>query len=113
MDSGKSYQALHSLVTWVLIEARQDHGEMQNRKCHIRCFPVISLRFLILLWDITFKPSVLEKMKLGNLRLYATVQNPFIFCAKDVVDPEQLNVSINTSDAMTRNVIFGINLSFK
>ena len=53
------------------------------------------------------------KMKLGNLRLYATVQNPFIFCAKDVVDPEQLNVSINTSDAMTRNVIFGINLSFK
>ena len=61
----------------------------------------------------TFKPSVLEKMKLGNLRLYATVQNPFIFCAKDVVDPEQLNVSINTSDAMTRNVIFGINLSFK
>ena len=41
------------------------------------------------------------------------VQNPFIFCAKDVVDPEQLNVSINTSDAMTRNVIFGINLSFK
>ncbi len=35
------------------------------------------------------------------------------FCAKDVVDPEQLNVSINTSDAMTRNVIFGINLSFK
>ena len=61
----------------------------------------------------TFKPSVLEKMKLGNLRLYATVQNPFILCAKDVVDPEQLNVSINTSDAMTRNVIFGINLSFK
>ena len=59
----------------------------------------------------TFKPSVLEKMKLGNLRLYATVQNPFIFCSKVVVDPEQLNVSINTSDAMTRNVIFGINFT--
>lgn len=52
---------LHSLVTWVLIEARQDHGEMQNRKCHIRCFPVISLRFLILLWDILLNHRFLRK----------------------------------------------------
>ena len=54
-----------------------------------------------------------EQSKFWMFRAVATVQNPFIFCAKDVVDPEQLNVSINTSDAMTRNVIFGINLSFK
>ena len=104
---------LHSLVIWVLIEVKQDHGGMRNQRCRIQCSLVNFLKISYITLGYTFKPSVLEKMKLGNLRLYATVQNPFILCAKDVVDPEQLNVSINTSDAMTRNVIFGINLSFK
>ena len=35
--------------------------EMQNRKCHIRCFPAISLRFLILLWDILLNHRFLRK----------------------------------------------------
>ena len=104
---------LRSLATWVLIGVKQDHGEMRSQRCRIRCSLVIFLKSHILLWGILSNRQFLKKMKLGNLRLYATVQNPFIFCAKDVVDPEQLNVSINTSDAMTRNVIFGINLSFK
>lgn len=60
----------------------------------------------------TFRQSLLKRINIGSLRLYATVQNPFIWCADDVVDPEQLSVSINTSDVMTRNVIFGLNLSF-
>ena len=42
--------------------------------------------------------SVLQLMKQGLL-------------SKEIAN--SLNVSINTSDAMTRNVIFGINLSFK
>lgn len=60
----------------------------------------------------TFRQTLLKKININSLRLYATVQNPFIWCADDVVDPEQLSVSINTSDVMTRNVIFGLNLSF-
>lgn len=60
----------------------------------------------------TFRQTLLKKINISSLRLYATVQNPFIWCADDVVDPEQLSVSINTSDVMTRNVIFGLNLSF-
>ena len=60
----------------------------------------------------TFKPELLRKINLSKLRLYCTVQNPFLWCADNVVDPEQLSTSINTSDVITRNVIFGLNLSF-
>ena len=60
----------------------------------------------------TFKPELLRKINLSKLRVYCTVQNPFLWCADDVVDPEQLSTSINTSDVITRNVIFGLNLSF-
>ena len=60
----------------------------------------------------TFKPELLRKINLSKLRLYCTVQNPFLWCADDVIDPEQLSTSINTSDVITRNVIFGLNLSF-
>ncbi len=61
----------------------------------------------------TFKQSRIDKIGLSKLRFYATVQNPFIFTAKDVVDPEQLSTSIGGTDCITRNVIFGINVSFK
>lgn len=60
----------------------------------------------------TFNNSWIKKMNLSNLRLYATIQNPFLWCADDVVDPEQISTSINTSDCITRNVLFGLNLSF-
>lgn len=60
----------------------------------------------------TFKLELLRKINLSKLRVYCTVQNPFLWCADDVVDPEQLSTSINTSDVITRNVIFGLNLSF-
>jgi TonB-linked SusC/RagA family outer membrane protein len=53
-----------------------------------------------------------RRMGVGNLRLYATVQNPFIWTGRDVVDPEQLSTGINTTDYITNNFIFGLNVTF-
>lgn len=60
----------------------------------------------------TFGKTVLRKLHMQNLRAYVTVQNPWILCDKFVFDPEQLNTSINTTDFMTCNVLFGINVGF-
>ena len=60
----------------------------------------------------TFGKTVLQKLHMQNLRAYVTVQNPWILCDKFVFDPEQLNTSINTTDFMTCNVLFGINVGF-
>ncbi len=60
----------------------------------------------------TFNKSLLRKAKMSNLRLYATVQNPFIFCDKYVFDPEQLTASIAGTDFMTCNILFGLNIGF-
>jgi len=60
----------------------------------------------------TFSKGLLSKTFLSNLRVYATVQNPFIFCDKYVVDPEQLSSSISNTDVITRNVMFGLDVSF-
>lgn len=56
--------------------------------------------------------KILSKANISKLRVYATVQNPFIWDDKYVFDPEQTNTSINSTDFMTRNWLFGINLSF-
>ncbi|WP_321332405.1 TonB-dependent receptor [uncultured Bacteroides sp.] len=71
------------------------------------------LKISYITFGYTLRRSLLDRMNLGNLRLYATVQNPFIFCADNVYDPEQISTSINSTDAMTCNIIFGVNLSFK
>lgn len=60
----------------------------------------------------TFDKSLIAKSFLTNLRVYCTVQNPFIICADYVVDPEQLTSSISNTDVRTRNVLFGVNVSF-
>ena len=54
----------------------------------------------------------LEKIRTKRLRVYATVQNPFVVCDKYVFDPEQLTASIAGTDFMTCNVIFGVNIGF-
>ena len=54
----------------------------------------------------------LEKIRMKRLRVYATVQNPFVVCDKYVFDPEQLTASIAGTDFMTCNVIFGVNIGF-
>ena len=60
----------------------------------------------------TFRKNLLDRIRLSNLRLYATVQNPFIITSFSGPDPEQPSAHINDTDAMTRNVIFGLNVSF-
>ncbi len=60
----------------------------------------------------TFKKNLLNQVGLGNLRLYATVQNPFTFSDFNGFDPEQAAASIGGTDAMTRNTMFGLNVSF-
>jgi len=54
----------------------------------------------------------IEKFKISNVRLYATVQNPFTFTKWSGFDPEQANVSIASTDLITRNLLFGIDVSF-
>ena len=60
----------------------------------------------------TFPKQVLQKLHMQHLRLYTTVQNPWILCDKYVFDPEQLTASIAGTDFMTCNVLFGINVGF-
>ncbi|MCD8165726.1 MAG: hypothetical protein LUE93_06155 [Bacteroides sp.] len=60
----------------------------------------------------TFRKHLLEKAKIGHLRLYSTVQYPFTFTKFSGFDPEQASAGIGTTDAMTCNLIFGLNVSF-
>lgn len=56
--------------------------------------------------------KLLRRAEISDLRFYATCQNLFTISAKNAINPEQLNTSINTTDFMTRNFMFGVNLSF-
>tara|TARA_Y100000310_G_C20254185_1_gene610506 strand:- start:254 stop:475 length:222 start_codon:yes stop_codon:yes gene_type:complete len=60
----------------------------------------------------TLPSTLLETMKVGNLRVYATIQNPMIFTDYDGWDPE--NAGRNTWGAafMSRTYMAGLNLSF-
>ena len=60
----------------------------------------------------TFDKKLISKSFLTNLRLYCTVQNPMIICADNVIVPEQLPTNVSSTDLMTRNVMFGVNVSF-
>lgn len=60
----------------------------------------------------TFGKELLGRCKINSLRLYSTVQNPFTFTSFSGFDPEQASASIGGSDAMTCNVLFGLNVSF-
>lgn len=60
----------------------------------------------------TFKKNLLKQVGLNNLRMYATVQNPFLITGWTGFDPEQPQGSLGGSDLMTRNFIFGLNVSF-
>lgn len=60
----------------------------------------------------TFKKELLKKLHLDNLRVYATVQNPFIWAEKNAFDPQQMTTGIGSTDFMTCNVMFGVNVGF-
>jgi len=60
----------------------------------------------------TFKQSLLQKLKMSRVRAYVTVQNPFIITGFSGFDPEQPAGTLAASDMMTRNVLFGLDISF-
>lgn len=60
----------------------------------------------------TLPEIILKKLKVSQLRIYGTVQNPFTFTSFPGFDPGQPDLNANVTDFMTRNVIFGVNLSF-
>lgn len=60
----------------------------------------------------TLKKSLIGKFNLNHFRVYATVQNPFLITNFTGFDPEQPQGSLGGSDFITRNFIFGVNVSF-
>lgn len=61
----------------------------------------------------TLKKKWLRKMNLNNLRVYSTIQNPFIWTRdKYAFNPEQMSAAIGNTDFMTCNVLFGLNVEF-
>jgi len=70
------------------------------------------LKIAYLTLGYTFNKSFTDKLKISNVRVYATVQNPFTFSKYSGFDPEQPNVAVASSDLMTRNTLFGLDFSF-
>lgn len=60
----------------------------------------------------TFGKELLKKTFFSNLRVYCTIQNPLILCADYVYYPEQMESNASNTDVLTRNVLFGVNVSF-
>lgn len=60
----------------------------------------------------TFTSKMLEKTPLSKLRLYTTVQNPFIFTNVVGLDPENPESTVANDSMMTASFLFGVNLSF-
>lgn len=56
--------------------------------------------------------SILDKLKVNSLRIYGTVQNPFIFTDYDGWDPENAGRNQYGAAFMSRTIMTGINLSF-
>ncbi|KJD34727.1 TonB-dependent receptor [Tamlana nanhaiensis] len=56
--------------------------------------------------------TVLEKLKIKSLRIYGTVQNPFIFTDYDGWDPENAGRNQWGAAFMSRTFMTGLNLSF-
>ncbi len=56
--------------------------------------------------------TVLDKFKIDALRLYATVQNPFIFTSYDGWDPESAGRNTWGAAFMSRTVMAGVSLNF-
>lgn len=60
----------------------------------------------------TFNKELISRFKASNLRLYATVQNPFTFTKFNGFDPENPSSGIGNDTWMARVVMFGVNVSF-
>ncbi|MGS2762636.1 SusC/RagA family TonB-linked outer membrane protein [Sinomicrobium sp. M5D2P9] len=56
--------------------------------------------------------TILDKLKLDNLRIYVTAQNPFTFTDYDGWDPENAGRNDWGAAFMSRTLMTGVNLSF-
>jgi TonB-linked SusC/RagA family outer membrane protein len=56
--------------------------------------------------------TVLEKLKISSLRIYGTVQNPFVFTKYDGWDPENAGRDQFGASFMSRTFMTGLNVSF-
>lgn len=56
--------------------------------------------------------KILEKLKVSSLRIYGTVQNPFVFSKYDGWDPENAGRDQFGAAFMSRTYLTGLNLSF-
>lgn len=60
----------------------------------------------------TLPRTLLDRLSIGSLRFYATVQNPFIFTEYDGWDPESAGRNHWGAAFMSRTYMAGLNLSF-
>ncbi len=56
--------------------------------------------------------AILDKLKISSLRIYGTVQNPFVFSKYDGWDPENAGRDQFGAAFMSRTFMTGLNLSF-
>ncbi len=60
----------------------------------------------------TFSDYILQRLKMSNLRVYTTVQNPFTFTKFQGFDPENPASRIGSDSWMARTTLVGIKLTF-
>lgn len=60
----------------------------------------------------TLPGSILEKIKISSVRIYTTVQNPFVFTKYDGWDPENAGRNAWGAAFMSRTYMAGINVNF-
>lgn len=60
----------------------------------------------------TFSNKMLKSTPLSKLRIYAMVQNPFVFTGVEGIDPENPGSTVGDDSVMTATYLFGVNLSF-
>lgn len=60
----------------------------------------------------SFSESVLDALKIQNLRLYVTAQNPFVFTNYEGWDPENAGRNSYGSAYMSRTLMAGLNVKF-
>ena len=77
------------------------------------------LRIKTITLGYTLPKKLVNKAKIDNLRLYATLNNPFIFTKYSGYDPEvsvsssAMNQGVDSSSfPKTKGVVIGLNLSF-
>lgn len=113
-DRGTRYNVLASLDYWRPDNPSNTYFSAVSANPYRNAINYQDASFLRIS-DITFgytvPPSALDKLKLGNARVYAQFINPFIFTKYTGFDPE-FNSAIFGDDVPSMTVSVGVNLSF-